>query len=693
MYTPKLAAFDVETPGLEYWQPDFRVISSAFSWRNSQGQLTHVYCQGERETAEYLAEVQKRGLQLVCHNLQFESGVLRSRFPTFNRKLLAIDTQRLAQNYDSGGSRYKLEQAGSLEGELRYLDGKVEEQTGLGLEACVSRVLPKDWHNHKAPYHQWLRDKGVKKGHEGRNLHLLPDAMLESYNTADTDVTLMLAEFYLDHFQRIGFNWKFDHYLHLCAIERIVGGKIRGIRVDRPKLTGFVETVKAERAKIKADFFAHHEREIELIETARRERWVNEPKTEKGRHKRENVVWDKREEWAFNPRSTAQLQELFINRLGATPKFWTKESKASRAKRADNKDLPAYEAKPSFRAAHLPTYGDGGKILSTYKKRELVQRQAENLLLLSEFDGRWHYDLRACGTKTGRYTGGSSGPVRLNIQALARKEKGLMSCLLADEGYVFVSIDLAAGEPVVIAHYSQDENYVANAFGMVGKEPYWKGNLLMLDDPYLSFASVSPLGKAKIRKAWDDGWFANWTTDAEAVRDKLKPITRNFHKTLFLAHVYGQGPKGAVMFAADNGELITYGEAKEVHRVFWKVLYPKVGLLSDKLKAQVERDKTLTNAFGFRMTPEQSRLALNYLIQSSVSGIIKMAENKLYSKASYAIPGPVIHDELVPMIPVGSIEQFKLDVAEAFESLNTDLNWSVKIRNGFVPGNNFSEAK
>jgi DNA polymerase I-like protein with 3'-5' exonuclease and polymerase domains len=688
VYTPSLVSFDVETTGLEYWHPDFRVLSSAFSWRNSQGQLTNHYCQGEHETAEYLKEVERRGLKLAAHNLQFEYGVLRCRFPSFNRKLLEVDTQRLAQNYDSGGKRYKTEKPTTLEDELKYLNNKVEEQTGLGLEACVSRVLPKDWHNHKEPYYQWLRDNGVKRGQEGRHLHLLPPEMLEAYNTADTDVTLVLAEFYIDAFQRMNFNWKFDHYLHVCAIERLVEGKVRGIRVDQTKLQSFIDVVKSERAAIKAAFFAYHEREIELIETARREAWVNAPKTEKGRVKREAQVWDKREEWEFNPRSTKQLQELFVHRLGAVPKFWTKPAK-------DRDKEVEYIPSPSFRAAHLPTYGEGGVILANYKKRELVQRQAENLLALSTVDGRWHYDLRACGTKTGRYTGGSSGEIKLNIQALARKEKGLMSCLVAEPGYKFVSIDLSSGEPTVVAHYSQDENYIANAFGMAGKKPYWKGELLMLDDPYLSFASISPLGKATIRKAWDEGLFETWNDNeaaTDAIKGKLKKL-RAFHKTLFLALLYGQSPKGMVSFASDNGEVISFAEAKEVHKTFWRKLYPKVGKLADAMVALVERQGFLVNAFGFRMTPEQPRLALNYRIQSSVSGIIKIAENKLYKLADYAIPGPVIHDEILPQIPDDKVDLFRADVTKAFESLNSDLKWTVEIRNGFVPGNNLSEAK
>lgn len=700
-----LVAFDVETAdsngaSLDFWRPDFRVISSAFSWRSSSGELRHIYCEGEAETAEYLREIQLLGFHLVAHNLQFEAGVVRCRFPWFDRRLLQIDTQRLAQNWDSGGKRFKSDdRPKTLEEELRALeeDESEDKKYGLGLEACVSRILPKQWHNHKEPFYAYLREHhGVKRGQEGKNLHLLPRDKLEAYNTADSDVTLLLAEELIDRFKSINFDWAFDHYLHRCAIERLVAGKVKGIKVDRVKLAGFVDQVKAERAKIRADFFAYYEKEIELIETQRREAWVNDVKTERGRLQREKRVWEAREEWEFNPRSTTQLKQLFVDVVGAKPKFWTKEGKAAKSKREAKQDATEYVPKPSFRAAHLPSYGDGGKILANYKKRELVQRMAENLLKLSEFDGRWHWDLRACGTKTGRYTGGSSGPVKLNIQALARKEKGLMSCLVADDGYVFVSIDLSAGEPVVVAHYSQDENYIANAFGMVGKKPYWKGDLLMLDDPYISFSSISPIGRDKVRKAWDEGWFEGWEESpekAEKIRDRLKPVVRAFHKTVFLAKMYGQGPKGTVSYAADNGEVLSYADSKGLDQAFWDRLYPRVKRLRDKLKLQVEKQGYLVNAFGFRMTPEHSRLALNYKIQSSVSGIIKVVENKLYSVADYAEPGPVIHDEILPMIPVAHLDQFRADVSAAFDSLNKDLNWTVRIRNGFVPGNNLAEAK
>jgi hypothetical protein len=700
MYTPKLVAFDFETAdsngaSLEFYKPDFRALSAAFSWRNSKGQLSHAYCEGEQAIADQLRVIQEKGLKLAAHNAQFEYGVLQCRFPWFDRSLLEVDTQRLMQCYDSGGvdGRGKSENELSLEEQLLFLEGKLEIKTGLGLTSCAKRVLPKEWHNHKEPFYKYLREQHkVKKGQEGKHLHLLPPDMLEAYNTADTDITLLLGEAVQASFERIKYDWRFDHYLHMSAISRIVDAKIRGIPVDRKLLEDFVNVTEAEKAGIVAAFREFFANEIEFIETKRREAWVNSLATERGRSSRERTVFERPKMWRFNPRSTRQLKLLFVDTLGIEPKFWTKESKASKKKRDADPSLPPYVPNPSFKAAHMGTYGEGGSILEKLKKRELVSKQAKNLLKLSEFDGRWHFDLRACGTKTGRYTGGSSGPVKLNIQALSRKEKGLMSALLPEAGYTAVSIDLSAGEPTVVAHYSQDENYIATAFGMVGKEPYWKGDLLLLDDPYLSFASVSPLGAAEIRKAWDEGLFATWTKDSDAVKAKLKKL-RAFHKTLFLALLYGQGPKGMVAFAADNGQVLALEMAKKVHTAFWKKLFPKVDGLGERLKLRFERQGYLVNAFGFRMVPEQARLALNYTIQSSVSGIMKIFEMKLLSATPWALYAGTIHDETIVFVPTERLDEFKVIAAKATDSLNDDLQWTVKIRTGFAPGNNLYEAK
>jgi hypothetical protein len=128
---------------------------------------------------------------------------------------------------------------------------------------------------------------------------------------------------------------------------------------------------------------------------------------------------------------------------------------------------------------------------------------------------------------------------RLNVQGLARKDLGLLGCILPDPGWVTVSIDFAAGEPSVTSHFSQDKNYMYACFDGVGKEPFYQNNVLMIDDIYLMSCSISPVGAAKMRDAFNRKWPAGsfqdqWAHDSEVVKKELKK-DRQLHKILCMA--------------------------------------------------------------------------------------------------------------------------------------------------------------
>lgn len=679
---PSIIAIDFETTGLDFWSPDFRALSCAFAWSSDDGRVKTRYLTGEDEIGRQLRIIEDAGIPLSCHNLSFELGVLIHRFPTFDRSLLAVDTMRLVQVFDNGGKDVKTPQAMSLEDELAMLEGDLKTKSGLGLESAVTRLLPKPFHDHKQPYYKWLRDNaGVKKGQEGANLHLLPDDQLESYNTMDAILTLMLYQRVTEEFAG-KYDWTYDHSLHVKACERIVKAKARGILVDRDGLKDNRDDVDAECGLIDMRFMTSHMPHIEKIENDRYEAWLNQPTTERGKAQR--AAKPAPDSLRFNPKSTAQLAELFIDQLNVKPVFFTKESKASQAKRKLNPEMAPFQPKPSMRAAHLPSYGEGGQILASYKQRLLVLKQMEKLLELSAKDGLWHLDLKACGTKTGRYAGGGG----LNAQGLARRVRDLMATLKPPKGKKFVSIDLAAGEPTCVAHYSQDVRYRAATFDLVGKQPYWDGSVLMIDDPYLMFASISPVNQQRM----DESDFKHWLTDAEAIKAKYKK-TRALHKTLFLALMYGQGPRGMVNFARDQGIDLDGRVAKQVHHSFWNELFPKVRMLGERLEVQFKRQGCLVNEFGYRMVPERESLCLNYMIQSSVSGIIKLFDDFVQLEAPKATWVTVIHDEQIWEVPSDRVEDFRICVQRATQRLNDFLKWSVEIRTGFAPGGTLYDAK
>lgn len=677
---PQLIAFDVETTGLNYWEADFRVLSAAFAWFREDGSIGTRYLDDGDEIRDQLVMIAMDGIPLAAHNAAFEYGCMF--YHAGCAQSLQIDTMRLVQLYDNGGSRAKLQGPMSLEDEMAMLEGTLKVSSGLGLEAAVSRILPKEYHNHKEPYYKWLRDNGVKKGQEGANLQLLPPDMLEAYNTMDAIVTLLLHKEITERFASEGFDWTFDHKLHFNEIKRVVQAKATGIKVDRDTLSANANTEEHKIADTKSKFFSTFAVPISNIENDRLTAWLDAPKSARGKQNR--AAQPMPDSLRFNAGSTNQLKELFVDKLGYEPKFWTKESKA----RKEKLDRAPFVPQPSMRAAHLPSYGLGGELLQNVKKRQLVLMQMNKLLEKSAKDGRWHVDLNPCGTKTGRYTGGGG----LNIQAMARKEKELMSCLLPEDGYEFASIDLAAGEPTVTTHYSRDVNFRAINFDMVGKTPTYTNGLLLLDDPYLSFASVSPLGGQAIADAWSAGLFSDWVNDSSIAKDSLKKV-RALHKTLFLALMYGQGPRGMVNFSADQGISLDIKTAKETYRMFWEVLFPGVNQLGKRLEHQFEKQGYLYNAFGYRLVPEQPRLALNYTIQSSVSGIIKVLADMFFAQAPWAAWVTCIHDELVITYPVERREETRTALVAATKQLNDYLQWSVDIRTGWKTGNNLYEAK
>lgn len=706
-FRPSAIVLDFETsltngePSVDFHRHDFRAISCAFAWYGQDESIKTAYFVGEPEIRAFLERIASENIPLIAHNAQFEIGVLTTRFPGVSVKV-EVDTQRLLQNADNGAAKEE-QKVWSLEDELAFLEGEYKPpSTGLSLQAGSSRWLPSEYHNHKAPYHELIRQRGGPRGKEGTRLDLLTPEELEAYNVADVEVTLRLYTRLLQHFEEVGFDWRFDHVLHLNNCRRIVDSKVRGVHVDREKLAAYLATVQQEMVDIQARFRERFKAEIERIETRAQQAWIGNLKTEAGRAKREANLEAHRDQWAFNPRSTAQLKKLFVDELGCQVTFWTKESKASKVDRRKNPDKKEFKPNPSFRASHLPSYGEGGEILQGLKKRQLVAKQAENLLKLSEYDGRWHLDMRACGTATNRLAGGGGGKVRLNPQGLARRDAGLMSCILPDEGYVFYSIDLASGEPTATTHFSGDPNYYEACFGMVGKTPYYRADgLLMIDDIYLMGASVDPVCKGLMRAVFDatyDGkTFAEKWVESEASKEWLqKKACKHFRpamKVRVLGIGYGQQPKGMVLNAFDNGYDLKLKDAKAFHQAYWNTLFPGLRDLERKLQAMFRRDGHLVTTFGYRLVPKEERLCFNYFIQSHISGVIKVLEEKLYAIAPYAESIAVIHDELFGQIPADKVEDFRAKLTVATDSLNQDLQWSVSVRTGYVTGATAFDAK
>lgn len=399
MYKPPFIVLDYETvddsgPSTEFWREDFRVISMAASWIGRDGSVKSDFMRGECAVEHFLRRT--CGIPLVAHNIQFELGVSLCRFPEV-QLAWAIDTMRLVQVFDNGGDKFAIETPLSIDDQLDALEGAHDDDAkpkgiaGLGLSKSVRRVLNE--RDHKERAYRWLRNNVAecKAGREGQFLDRLPPDELRAYNVGDTEACLKLFVHLVDYFSKIGYDYRLDHALYLSSVRRLVDAKIRGTRVERSKLEEYRRDVAREIEEIATEFRKRFVNEIATVERDRLLDQIKKRKTLRGKrgYFRRFRLGECAKDVAFNVGSNLQLQALFCDVLGIQPKFQT-------AKGA-----------PSFRSAVLSQWGDGGEMLKKRRKRLLVLKQVESLLELSKVDGRFHVDLKACGTATGRFAGGS----------------------------------------------------------------------------------------------------------------------------------------------------------------------------------------------------------------------------------------------------------------------------------------------
>lgn len=429
MYIPSVMTLDFETaltdgtPTVEMYRKEARVITASFAYRNSKGEISTKYKIGEENIETMLRKCKQLNIPIVVHNYQFEFLCLVTRFKGLE-DILKVDTMRLVQMYDNGGRGQEEYYPAmmNIEDHLAYLEGKYVPKSGLGLGSSISRILPKE-ENYKKQYKDLITSRG---GKGFKDLNLLTPEELEKYNTLDAIVTLKLYEALVKEFENLNIDWKKDHKLYISTAQQVTFAKIQGIKIDKEKLKDHITSKENALKEIKDSFRAYFSKEIEILEKRYSAEYLDTFKSTKGRIQASEKL--KEVPIVFNTRSNKQLKELFCDTLNMTPKYFTKKGS------------------PSFAAKFLSQWGEGGELLKGQKRALVELKQGEALDKLSDYDGRWHVDIKAAGTATNRLAGGShsasNSGARLNIQGLSRGCSSLMSCLVADEGHKFVSIDL-----------------------------------------------------------------------------------------------------------------------------------------------------------------------------------------------------------------------------------------------------------
>jgi DNA polymerase I-like protein with 3'-5' exonuclease and polymerase domains len=372
---PSLVFLDFETTGLEYYRDDFQVTSMAMCWRDENGEINEWFSTNSDEINSAVEHLSKHSIPVCVFNVGFELGVFTCRFPGYPINI-TIDCMRLCQLFDNGDLHFR--------NPFLTLEDEDEEEAeeGMGLKVAGPRILGNKFIHAEQEAHDWIfLNLGVNKSKAGAYLSQLPENILRRYNVADVINTMNLYETITEVFRDEGYDWSVDHTLYMSTAKHVVDSKIAGVSVDRITLAEYAQTVEAEISAIEEEFKQQMAVEIAQVEELMWEEEKAKRKTEKGK-----AGVSKPE---FNVGSNKQLADLFVKVLGMEIKFTTPKEQ------------------PSFKKAHLHSWGDGGLILQKRRQRMIVLKQAQALLGLSEYDGRWHLSLRAVGTKSGRMSGAS----------------------------------------------------------------------------------------------------------------------------------------------------------------------------------------------------------------------------------------------------------------------------------------------
>lgn len=626
---------DVETTGLNYWEPDFRVISVAAAWKPKE--IATEYA----DTPEGIERILRWAANhdVVVYNASYEHGVFSCCYPHIPLKI-ETDVMRLVQLFDAGG-------AGNQ----------------LSLKESAKRILGEASGNWEKPIHEWIAanisDPTARKK-PGAYLHKAPPQLLREYNQKDVERTHQLMEYILVRFEVAGYDWSQDMSMFLYMVRQFVAAKTHGIPVDREALASYVEELTGKMQSIDASFLQFFEDAVKDVQGLLHAKVQS-------LYKRKIVT----EIPKMNPGSTHHLGMLFCEVLKLTPRITTPKGR------------------PCFKTKYLAQWGEGGQLLAGRSKAQFTRAQSLALLERSaNSDARWHPDLSPGTTVTGRnktYGG-------LNILALDRRDKGFMQTLLADPSQTLVSIDLAAGEPTVVANFSRDKYYRYATVDGVGKSPYFDARgVLMIDDIYMMLMSQTPMGREVLKADFSAQWAEDWVRDADAMKTRYKNL-RNLHKIAALGMSYGMGPAKLQKTFFEAGYDYELDICTTVYSAYWN-LFADVKRYADRLAAFVQKKKHLDNPFGFRCYPASPRLAFNYITQSTVNGLMAVLTMCIENENAGARLLTCIHDELIYSIPTGAEETFRTQVKSATQRLNDTLQWDVPIRTGFVTGRNFYEAK
>lgn len=416
-------SFDFETSGLDYYGKA-EILCISVSWQEGLGVVIpwDKLTGDNRKTLERCLASTK--LIKIGHNIKFDmhfsiaSGI------------------RVGRPFEDVMLEHHLIDENSLHG----LDDLVLKYTDMG-EYWVELD---DWRK------QYAKDNKIKKDQVG--FGLVPKDILYPYAARDADATFRVHNILSAELSRQGLTEFYMNHV-LPTTELLLQMEHIGIKIDREQLAKLVEEYSSKRDAREAEVLrdpavsVYEQAKMDGAKKALSKKYAGSKMIKSRYPNVEDYVakYLTQKLYKFNLKSVKQLGELFFDKKHLGIKSEKKTEKGKPA--LDEEVLNLLSERVPFAKALLE-YRQLVKYVSTY----LV-----GIYEKSSQDGRIHTEFLQHITVTGRNS--SKNP---NMQNMPRDAKDLKDCFIADDGFVFVKADLAQAEFRCWAHYSEDEDMLAD---------------------------------------------------------------------------------------------------------------------------------------------------------------------------------------------------------------------------------------
>lgn len=435
------------------------------------------------------------------------------------------------------------------------------------------------------------------------------------------------------------------HYQSLLEINTKLGVRVdvKGLEASHKRLIDKKEAAKRRFLKLLAP-------EIKELE----EDWVEQKCALYKRESNQILYRSNTEKWKrINLNSDADKRALFYHKLCLEICGETDSGRAQVSEDTLRQSLRTVNSARIIRA--MESY-------LIYEKANTISTNFSGPWLNSVVQGRLHPGFNVCGTVSYRLSGFK--PYLLNAPF---DEKVILRHLKCDEGWIGVHADLAAIEPTITAHYSDDPSLL---------KVFRDG----LGDIYLDLA----LEIFKDNKELQEGYkpYEKITSDIKKRFDKERKIA----KIVQLAVQY-MGTKHTVARNINKeGFNVSIEEAEEYVKAYWRK-FRRVAEFNYKLREQNRRDGHLRNVMGRIIQvpdPEYKDLS-NRFIQSSGHDVLILWVTNIYKlcRTNGVLIRPILldcHDSTSNQCLKSEVEKLKRIYTEALKNVNDKLGLSVTIK-------------